>query len=169
MLRFGRYPALLVSLHFTSITQQNWVSDKKKTNGLLDAYLEEQEALQTTLLTSLQNDFYYEADLTEDTVTRDQQIVSIFDWLSLLACLAPGQQKTIPNVPAKEGKLSLTLTPLDREGRRIKIEPWPLRVPRLELVCEGRRLLKTFKDQDRMREAVKAASRLTIVTNFVKD
>lgn len=168
MLRFGRYPALLVSLHFCNISRQNWVTDKKKQNGLLDKYLRDQETLQTTLLTSLRNDYHYGETLTDDVVTRDQQVVSIFDWLSLLACLCLREQKVVPEVPSKDGKVSLTVTPLDSKGRRLKIEPWPLRVPKLEVVCEGRRLLKTFNDLQEMREGLKAASRLTVVAEFVE-
>jgi hypothetical protein len=169
MLRFGRYPALLVSLHFCNISRQNWVSDKKKQNGLLADYLNEQEALQNTLLTSLRNDYHYGAQLTDEIVLRDQQIVSIFDWLSLLACLRLREEKTIPEVPVRRGKTPLRIIPLDSGGRRLRIEPWPLRVPRLELVCEGRRLLRTYKNQEEMREALKAASRVTVVTELVRE
>jgi uncharacterized protein YnzC (UPF0291/DUF896 family) len=168
MLRFGRYPALLVSMHFSNISRQNWVSDKKKENGLLQAYMEEQDVFQKTLLTSLRNDFHYGASLSEEIAVRDQQMVSIFDWLSLLACLRLREQKTIPDVPTRGQKLPITLTPLDSNGRRLQLDPWPLRVPRLELVCEGRRVLKTYKDQEEMRESLKAASRVTVITELVR-
>ena len=98
---------------------------------------------------------------------RDQQILSIFDWLSLLVCLHLKEEKVVPEVPASEGKVPIKLTPLDSAARRVKLEPWPFRVPTLTVVCEGRRLLKTFQDQEKMREALKAASRITMVTELV--
>jgi hypothetical protein len=164
MLRFGRYPALLVSLHFINICRQNWVSRKK--DALVRDYMQEQETFQRTALTSLRNDFYYGADLTDELVTTHQQLVSILDWLSLIACLNHGEEKVVPDVPSRKGKVKMKATPLDAEGKVLRLHPWPLKVPKLQLVCEGRRLLKTYKDEDEMREAIKAAARLTLVTEL---
>jgi hypothetical protein len=167
VLRFGRLPALLVSLHFTNICRQNWVSRKK--DGLARDFIEEQEAFQRAALTSLRNDSCYGAAITDETARRDQQMVSALDWLSLVACLTIGKEQVIPGVPSKVGRMDLKVIPLDAEGKRLRLEPWPLPVPSLRLVYEGRRLLKRYESEPEMRAALKAAERITLVTELASE
>lgn len=167
MMRFGRYPALLVSLHFSNICRQNWVSRKK--DGVARDYLEEQEALQRTLLTSLENDYYYGADLSEQRVTKDQQMVSILDWISLIALMGIIEEKCIDQVPCGDRTTPMKVTPKDKAGKEWRLDPWPLSVPELTVVCEAKRLLKTFKTEEEMREAIQGAARISVVTKLVKN
>ena len=75
MLRFGRYPALLVSRHFSWLAKKN--GHEACDQPLYDQFISEQELLQTTLLTSLRNDFYYNSFAEDEGIAEKQQLVSL--------------------------------------------------------------------------------------------
>ena len=159
MLRFGRYPALLVSRHFTTLAQRKDREHSTEEQRLTSEFLQEQEALQSSLETSLINDFYYAPFSTGEIILRHQQFVSLWDWMSLLLCHGLTETKIISHVPFKGGAGSLKLKSLHKNAEsKIVVEPWPFTTNRVNLVCEGRRLLKTFRDEEEMRVALKAAA-----------
>jgi hypothetical protein len=160
MLRFGRYPALLVSMHFTNIARQQWISDEKKT--LSKAYLEDQEQLQESIKISLYNDYYYGPLVSEETIVQHQQLVSVLDWISLIICLNTKDEKEIPAVPCRQGCVSMKVTRTSLNGPGYRLRPWPFRVPEVNLVCEGRRLLHGYPDAASLREAIRAAAPITL-------
>lgn len=69
------------------------------------------------------------------------------------------------DVPTASGKGSLRLVPKSPDC--IAVTPWPFktggRSESVELVCEGRRLLKKFSRQDEMRKALRDASPVTVL------
>ncbi len=160
MQRFGRYPALLVSLHFTNIARQQWISDEKKT--LAKDYLADQEQLQESLKTSLYNDFHYGPLLSDDTILKHQQLVSVLDWISLIICLNSRGEKEIPAVPCRDGCTPMRVTPRSSNGLVYSLKPWPLSVPEVNLVCEGRRLLHGYPDAESLRGAIRGAAPTTL-------
>ena len=163
MLRFGRYPALLVSLHFTGLAKRSEAEDGPEDK---ERFLEEQDELQTTLTTSLENDYHYAPLLTEEVIRRDRELVSLWDWMSLLLCFGCREEK-LPNVPAGNGAAEIKMTPLGEEGRQVSVQPWPFIPDQLRLVCEGRRLLQTYKEEKAMREALRAAAPVTLLFDLV--
>jgi len=167
MLRFGRYPALLVSMHFTSLARRNEREGTPAEKTALGQFLEQQEALQTTLRTSLSNDAYYGPTSTGDILRRNQTLVSPWDWMSLLLCHCLAEPKVIAEIPGALGHRSLTLTPLDRNGSRIAVGPWPFRPESVALVCEGRRLLQRYENEVQMRQAFRAAAPVVIHIELV--
>lgn len=168
MLRFGRYPALLVSMHFTNITRQHWVGEGRDAH-LIRQYLAEQDALQASLIDSLRSDAHYGALCGDESVRRNQQLVSILDWMSLLLCLRLREEKVIHEAPAMNATRELKLTVLDETGLRVGVSPWPFREETIRLICEGRRLLRQFDDEQEMRNGLDAAERLTLTFDLVRD
>ncbi len=168
MLRFGRYPALLVSMHYTWLANRNQRECPPEEQKWVDEFVERQEELQTTLQTSLSNDFYYGPVSSPEMLRRNQQLVSVWDWMSLLVCHRLRQATTIEQVPSNAGYGNLTLTPEGKEGSVIRVSPWPFRSEKVVLVCEGRRLLKRYRDESHLREALRAAAPVTIVSELVK-
>lgn len=158
MLQFGRYPALLVSRHFTGLVHRNGLSGTPEEERLLKEFLERQEEFQTSLETSLANDFYYGEFSTEEILLHHQQLVSLWDWVSLLLCHGLEQPQVIPWSAWKKGGVELKLTPLEQEGARVKVEPWPFAARSVELVCEGRHLLRSYTDENEMREGLRAVA-----------
>ena len=163
-LRFGRNPALLVSMHFTNIARQGWTSDPQK-KELVHAYLEEQDALQTTLKTSLRNDYRYGLGLSDETILSDAKLVSVLDWVSLLICLRCREAKTTDKVPSFNGPSQLRVSPLDPAGNCYEVHPWPFGASKVSVFCEGRRLLQTYKTEDEIQEALRAQLRIQLWSN----
>ncbi len=166
MLRFGRYPALLVSLHFTAIGQHALPDKEPADATLMREFLEQQDELQTTLLTSLRNDFNYEDLCIEEAVRENQELVSLWDWMSLLLCLKFGEEKILKDPPAG-GSRKLKMTPLNKEASRVRVEPWPFGTDRVQVACEGRHLLKASADEKELRENLRAAAPVTIITELL--
>ncbi|MDB6111307.1 MAG: hypothetical protein JWR69_3057 [Pedosphaera sp.] len=168
LLGYGRYPTLLVSRHFTWLCEQH-TSTSPANRRLEKQFLEEQDMLQTTLITSLRNDFYYEPYVTDEIVLRNRQLVSLWDWLSLLLCMGFREEQLIKDVPCAEGLTSIAMKPLNLDATRVAVSPWPFRDETLRIVCEGRHLLKRSANETEMREAIRAASPITLKIDLVRD
>lgn len=165
MIGYGRYPALLVSLHFVYLTQKRRNLDSPKEFELKKNFMEAQEALQTTLITSLSNDFYYEPFVTPEALSRNSQLLAVWDWMSLTLCIGSEETATFDEVPSKDGLIKITLTKLP--ANRVRVSPWPFKQKTVQLTCEGRRLLTTFTDEIKMHEALRAASPVTLPFELV--
>jgi len=158
MLRFGRYPALLVSRHFTGLAQRNGLGETAEDQRLLKDFLQQQDELQTSLETSLENDFYYGEFGTEEVLCHHQRLVSLWDWMSLLLCHGLGEAQVIAWPAWKNQNAELKLTPTQEAGARVKVEPWPFATRAVNLVCEGRHLLRNYTNEKEMREGLRAAA-----------
>jgi hypothetical protein len=134
---------------------------------MVKEFLKEQESLQTTLETSLANDFNYAPFSTTEILRRHQQLVSLWDWMSLLLCHGLTQTQVVSGVLFKTGESHVKLTPLQQERPIVSIEPWPFSSDRVELVCEGRHLLKTYAEEEEMREALRAAAPVSLLIGLV--
>lgn len=168
MMRYGRYPALLVSLHFTHLCKKHRKFDSPKQFELEKKFLHDQEELQGTLVTSLQNDFFYATWSTDENIERNARLVSVWDWVSLSLCIGFENERVIENVPSAAGPLELRMTM--KEGHIVRFDPWPFTSEGpLHLLCEGRHLLKTFTDELQMHEALRGASPVTLKFNLVPE
>jgi hypothetical protein len=167
MMRLGRYPALLVSLHFAGLARKHSPGDPEA-DALTRAFLDAQDEIQTTLLASLRNDFHYAAVSGDETVRRNQQLVSLLDWLSLLLCMKVPEEKSLGSIATNSGSVELKLVPHDDEGLKFAIQPWPFQTHEVSLVCEGRRLLKTYSDEAAMREDLQRAKPITLNMELVR-
>jgi hypothetical protein len=148
-------------MHFTHLCRK-CRSKRVADRPFEERFLRDQEAFQRTLLTSLRNDYYYSAFSDDAQVARNRELVSYWDWLSLMICLGFGDQRRIPGVPAAAGTLDLELTAVNGNRNRIMISPWPFREPSLALTFEGRHLLGTFSRQADMRRAFRRSSVIAI-------
>jgi Protein of unknown function (DUF3891) len=167
MLRYGRYPALLVSMHFTWLCRTHGAQLPEEQHQLEENFLEDQAALQTTLLTSLRNDFYYEAYSSEEIIALNRQLVSLWDWLSLLLCMGFPEECVVDKVPALNELTQLRLKPVQGESTKVAVEPWPFRDERVTITCEGRQLLKSYSNERELRKAIRAASPITLKFDLV--
>ena len=62
--------------------------------------------------------------------------------------------------------LELNFCPVHGEGLKMMVHPWPFATPALTLICEGRRLLGTYKDEQEMREGLRAAAPVVLATTL---
>jgi hypothetical protein len=162
MLLFGRYPALLVSLHFTAMCERHPLVDQPEEARLKRDFLADQTAFQSALLTSLRNDSHYAPFSGDDLIARHRQLMAAWDWLSLLLCIGLDSERVVEEVPSREGLATLTLTPAEARSGRVIVAPWPFHSEPVKLVCEGKRLPRHFKAEGEMREALRTAPTATL-------
>ena len=169
MLRYGRYPALLVSLHFVHLCQKHHTLESREEVDLKQAFINTQEAFQTTILNALKKDSYYAPFITPECLQRNRQLLAVWDWLSLTLCIDFEGEMILEGVPMANGCAPLSL--VKRGPSRILMHPWPFAhatpAQPVILTCEGRQLLGTFKDETRMQEALRAAAPVVIRMELV--
>jgi len=159
-LQYGRYPALLVSMHGTGLYEKYHDSSKDSSDDLeaIDDFLTAAHAFQEGLLCDLREDPLFSRHATLETITRNQRLVAVWDWLSLILCMGLKEKRKIDDVPVAKGKgKTLQLTPVNGDGNEVRISPWPFKRVTLTLRCEGRRLPGKWKDCLKMREALQSA------------
>ncbi|HUR46645.1 MAG TPA: DUF3891 family protein [Candidatus Saccharimonadales bacterium] len=150
MERYGRYPAVLVSMHYCWLCQQHPHYENPQNAMLVQDFLDTQAAYQTFAIGSLGREPLYAAEAQEQTILRNRQLVSAWDLLSLLICGGIEAPRTIENVPSASETKALVLTPRDEHAMQYFLTPWPFRAPRIELICEARMMTETYKSSREM-------------------
>ncbi|EEF61334.1 DUF3891 family protein [Pedosphaera parvula] len=167
VLKYDRYAALLVSMHFTWLCESQ-PSQVDEDRSLEKKFRGEQEQLQTSIITSLENDYYYGPLSGEGMIQRNRELVSLWDWLSLLLCMGLQEERVIENVRTAGGVTHLKLCPKDESGTRVSVEPWPFQDDSVSLRCEGRQLVQTYSRRGELQEALRAASPVTLKFELVR-
>lgn len=163
----GRYAALLVSLHGTGLYERftHWKNSPESTR-IVEAFLTQEKAFQQELIHQLKDDSTYAPHVTPEAIARNQRLVATFDALSLIICMGVTAPKEVDRVPAAEGELSLTLTPIDQDPTRLVVEPWCFQSEPVTVVFEGRVLEKRSTDECLMQAQLAAAPWVTITTTL---
>lgn len=164
-LSFGRYVALLVSLHGTGLYNRytNW-QKSSDSSQIVQKFLEQEYAFQAKLTATLENDLYYAPYITPEVIGRNRSLVAIWDLLSLALCQGLRCEQQFNQVPTASGETTLTLTPVDDDSTQIKVAPWPFQQNKVALVYEGRILCEKFTDEIAMRAALMKAEYVSITT-----
>ncbi len=166
-LAFGRYPALLVSLHANTIYDNFFDFAKARPEDAETArrFLAEQRAFQAETLRALAADPRYGAATAPDAVARNRLLVGATDRMSLEICWGVVNEVSVPDVPtAGASRTELRIRSRNRDPGDLRLEPWPFATDRVELLCEGRRLRGRFSDESEMRRALEAAKSVAIET-----
>jgi Protein of unknown function (DUF3891) len=132
----SRYAALLVSMHGSALYGMRDLGRMPAAQAdKVRAYLSEQEALQRHL----------GAGLDQEQVSRNQQLLWTWDFLSLALCLR------------WDGR---SVNGLEYTGTTF--EPWPFQDESVTLRTEGRRLAGRYEDEHEMRAALESAPWVTL-------
>ena len=157
----GRYAALLVSLHGTLLYEyRDWSRASEDTRRAVEAYREDQRALQDELVRSLASDPRYAPYVESGTLEHNRRLVAVWDAISLMLCM-----RRLPYTLERPERFELTA--LDDEGARARLDPWPFRGEKLIVRCEGRRLEGRFQTDDALREALARAPWQTLDIELV--
>jgi hypothetical protein len=155
---FGRYPALLVSLHADTIYARYFDFNKASPEdaGAVRAFLDEQHRFQARIVASLRVEPETSPWASPETIECNRLLIAALDWISLETCRGVEKEIKIPNVPtAGAGKTELRMQPGDGEG--LVLDPWPFRGKSLDVRAEGKRLHGRFSTQEELRRALDAA------------
>lgn len=169
-LPWGRYVALLVSLHGTRLYERfrGWESHPE-TKELVQNFLKYEYAFQEDLISKLESDRYYEHYAKPEIIKHNQKLVAVWDALSLIICHGFIGEKLVENVPIADGEITLKLTSKKDHPLDIFVSPWPFRENQINLVFEGKLLQQKFTDETMMREALNQAFSVTINTNLIPE
>ena len=160
---YGRYAALLVSLHADTIYSRffNFEKAKPQDAAVVRTFLAEQRAFQETLLATLRSDGAYAEASAAEAVERNRLLVAALDWMSLNLCWGVAEETRIPDVPASGAeRTEMRLRP--GAAGCVAVDPWPFRTDRVSVQAEGRRLLGRFSEAEAMRRAFDAAEPVLI-------
>jgi hypothetical protein len=154
---YGRYPALLVSMHYTWLAQKHPHYENPQAAMLTQDFLDTQAAYQSFAFASLRRDPHFAAAATEEAFTRNRRLVSLWDWLSLLLCMGKREAEVIREVPIAQGLGELVLRPKADDPWKYTLAPWPFRSASVKLVCEAKLLEKKFQTTHAMQMGIKNA------------
>jgi hypothetical protein len=150
VLALGRYPALLVSLHGTGLYERHDPA-QGPTDPAVQAFLDQEQALQTRLLTELQSDPDFAVHAAPEAIARNRRLIAVWDALSLAICGGQRDPRRIGGVPTVEGETVLSMLPESRDPARVAIAPWPFAEEIVTLHFEGRHLPERFADEATLR------------------
>ncbi len=165
---YGRYAALLVSLHADTIYGRFFRFDKAPPEQarLVRAFLDEQHAFQQATIASLRADPLTAADVEDGVVDRNRLTIAALDWMSLHVCWGVKDEVRIPEVPvAGAERIEIFLRP-GAAPEEIVVDPWPFRPERLAVRAEGRRLSGRYADDASLRTALGRAAPVPIRANL---
>ncbi|MBP2315907.1 DUF3891 family protein [Azospirillum soli] len=166
-LAFGRYPALLVSLHADTIYGSFFDFDRASPEdaALVRRFLDEQHRFQRACIEALSAEPRYASVLSPQAVERNRLLVATVDRMSLDIGWGVTEDARIPKVPTSgEDHAELRLRAPGGNPADLTVDPWPFAADRVEVICEGRRLRGRFTDEAAMRQALDAAEPVTILT-----
>lgn len=156
-LAFGRYPALLVSLHANTIYESyfDFAKASAEETHIVRVFLAKQHAFQGALTTMLAAEPRYAAAATPAMIERNRLLVAASDRLSLEICWGVTGEARVPNVPTVgETRVDLRLSAPAGDPADLRLDPWPFAAEQIEVICEGHRLRGRFSDQSTMRHAL---------------
>ncbi|HEX4767669.1 MAG TPA: DUF3891 family protein [Lichenihabitans sp.] len=159
----GRYPALLVSLHGTTIYSEKFDMGKAAPADAAAArrFLDEQHSFQSAILASLRADPRTAASATPEAVERNRLLVAALDAVSLYACWGLEREVVIGKVPT-HGPATRPLVLRPTSPGEIAVDPWPFGPKRLVLAVEGRRLSPPFRSEEALLAAYAAAQPMVV-------
>jgi hypothetical protein len=147
------YAALLVSMHGHALyARRDTLEPGTEDSDAIERYVEEQEAYQRELLENLGEH--------PDDARRNQVLVWALDFLSL-APLMGWVPDTVP-APTREGEPDAELTVEAAGPLALTVDPWPFAEDAVRIRYQGRRLDRTFEDQDELHAALAVAPWVTV-------
>ncbi len=169
VMAYSRYAALLVSHHYTSLCQLNKVDTNPRSAQAIQGFLDQQHAIQAELLASLRDAPLYASCCADAVISRNRQLVAVWDWMSILICRGLAGEESVANVPARNDLTTLKITAPAPGAKCARVTPWPFATSEVKLVCDGRRFPQTFTDEREMRLALREAPAVTLTISLISE
>ena len=173
-LAFGRYPALLVSLHGTGLYAN--FAGAAADAAIVGDFVSGQLAIQQRLLASLRLDQRLGGFCDPATIERNRGLVRAADRMSIAICTGmqdlavrsdDPREGVIKQVPAAEGETDIRLRAIDGDLGRIGVSPWPFAAAQVQVACEGISLpSRKFDDASELRIGLQDAARVVLAAKL---
>ncbi|MCO5176575.1 MAG: DUF3891 family protein [Thermomicrobiales bacterium] len=153
-LAFGRYPALLTSMHGTRLYGSRDLSSLPEGDAaLIREFLADEAARQGALIDSLRAEPSTAASVEAEQLAVNSQYVALWDAMSLAICGGIRDERSFNQVPSDGEASSIRVLP--ENGReRLRLDPWPFRDAAVSLTFDARHIGSTFNDEEQMRRAL---------------
>jgi hypothetical protein len=172
-LAFGRYPALLASLHGTGLYAGfDFAAATKADGAIVRAFLDGERAVQDRLRESLCADRQLGEYSDDATIARNRGLVRTADRMSIAICTAmrdlavrtgDPREAIVRQVPTADGETDLRMALVDGGMTNILVSPWPFAASSVRVACEGVLLsARSFGDDDALRLSLQSADRVVL-------
>jgi Protein of unknown function (DUF3891) len=179
-LAFGRYPALLVSLHGAGLYRNfDLASADPDAADVVHDFLRTQAQLQQRLTASLAADRHYAPHVSAAAIERNRRLVSAADRLSIAICTGLRDiavsadvdgEGWIRDVPTVRAMVDIRIRALDAGRTRFVLNPWPFAEASARLTCEGVALPHArFADETAMRSALREGRSVVVAAELTPD
>lgn len=165
-LAFGRYPALLTSMHFTGLYERfhDYSRDSEEDARDARALVAREQLFQNELIGLLRSDPLMADVAADDILDRNRSLVAVWDGISLAICHGIDTARAISGVPSASGRVELILTSKEDD---VIVDPWPFKNDRVVVTVDGRLLNDTYSDQMMMQTALEHAPWVSLSTVLV--
>lgn len=166
---FGRYPALLVSLHAQTIYERHFDFGKAlpEDAAAVRAFLSGQRRFQTEMAVLLRQDPATSRDAAPATIEFNRLLIAVLDKMSLDICFGVKDVTAITDVPKTyDERVELCLSP--DAGGTLVLDPWPFHAPRVAVRAEGKRLTGRFTAQRDLDRALIEARAVLVTAELRK-
>jgi hypothetical protein len=176
-LAFGRYPALLVSLHGTGLYRNfDLANADPEAADAVRGFLRTQAQLQQRLTAGLAADRHYAPHVSAAAIERNRRLVSAADRLSIAICTGLRDiavsadvdgEGWVRDVPTARAMVDIRIRALDAGRTRFALQPWPFAAASARLTCEGVELPHVrFADEAAMRTALRDGRRVIVAAEL---
>lgn len=156
-LAFGRYPALLTSLHGTRLYGGRDVTKLDRADAvLITAFLEEERDRQAGWIATLASDPTTVDTCTDAVLARNSRYIALWDAMSLSICGGVREERSF-QAPARDGdSRTIRLWP-EPDAQTVAIDPWPFGATDLVVTADARHLDRRFSDEQEMGSVLASA------------
>ena len=166
---FGRYPALLVSLHADTIYTLyfDFAKASPADAEAVRAFLDEQHRFQAQMAASLRAEPKIAELASPENIERNRLLIAALDRLSLEICWGVKKETKIPNAPvAKDERVELSLRPRNGDTHELVLDPWPFRTESVAVRAEGKRLSGRFSTSEELQKALAEAEPVLVTADL---
>lgn len=173
-LAFGRYPALLVSLHGTGL-YANFAGDAADA-AIVGDFLDGQLAIQRRLREGLGTDPRLGGFADPASIERNRGLVRAADRMSIAICTGlrdmavrsdDPRVAVVRAVPTADGETEIRLRAIGGDLTRIAVSPWPFATAAVEVTCEGVLLPPhRFDSESEMRTGLRNAAKVVLAAEL---
>jgi hypothetical protein len=159
---YGRYAALLVSMHGTGLYERFGPGDDapETERRMVETFLKRERAAQQRLIEGLAGDRRYEELVKPEVLERNQSLIALWDGMSLMICGGIDDEGvTIGDYTLQSGA----------NGESITVDPWPFREGSVSVFVEARRLNGRFERQPGLQAALNQAETVALGFNLKKE
>lgn len=167
-LAFGRYPALLTSLHGTRLYGSRDLSRLDSEDAaLISDFLADERRRQAGWVASLAADSATAAAVEDETLARNSRYVALWDAMSLAICGGVRAKRAFQNAPAMDAAAqALRLWPIP-DTDTLALDPWPFAGAELVVSFDARFIGERLSDERAMRDVLAAAPWRIVVVRLL--